>query len=87
MLEAALAPVLDEAVQGQALELLHLLRAARCRGGDVVAAWETLPLECLIMLASVSARAQAALQGSAGGHIGILVRFPYLLRLLHTECT
>ena len=75
-LEAALAPVLDEAVLGQALELLRLLRALRCRGGDVIAAWEALPLECLLMLVSASARAQAAFQGSAAGHNGILVRIP-----------
>lgn len=60
-----------------ALEALHLLRALRCRGGEVVAAWEALPLECLLMLAAACPRAQAALQGSDGGPNGILVR-PYL---------
>ena len=58
------------------LEQLRLLRALRCRGGDVIAAWEALPLECLLMLLSASPRAQAALQGLGGGHDGILVSHP-----------
>ena len=57
------------------LEQLRLLRALRCRGGDVIAAWEALPLECLLMLLSASPRAQAALQGPGGGHDGVLVRY------------
>ena len=79
--------MLDEAVLGQALELLRLLRALRCRGGDVIAAWEALPLECLLMLVSASARAQTALEGFAGGHNGILVSIPLSLHLLHTGAT
>ena len=55
-LEAALAPILDEAVLSQVLELLRLLRALRCRGGDVIAAWEALPLECLLMLMAARGR-------------------------------
>lgn len=71
-LEVALAPILDEAVLSQVLELLRLLRALRSRGGDVIAAWEALPLECLLMLMAASGRAQSALQ--SGSHNGILVR-------------
>ena len=71
-MEAALAPVLDEEVLSQVLELLRLLRALRCRGGDVIAAWEALPLECLLMLMAASGRAQSALQD--GGRNGVLVR-------------
>jgi len=74
-LEVALAPILDEAVLGQLLELLRLLRALHCRGADVIAAWEALPLECLLMLVAASARAQRALHASNGGHNGILVRY------------
>ena len=72
-LEAALAPVVEEGVPALVLEQLRLLRALRCRGGDVIAAWEALPLECLLMLLSASPRAQTALQGPGGGHDGILV--------------
>lgn len=72
-LEAALVPIVEEGVPALVLEQLRLLRALRCRGGDVISAWETLPLECLLMLLSASPRAQAALQGPAGGHDGILV--------------
>ena len=49
-----------------------------------MAAWEVLPLEYLFMLVSASARAQAALQGSAAGHNGILVRIPLFLHSLRT---
>ena len=72
-LEAALAPVVEEGVPALVQEQLRLLRALRCRGGDVIAAWEALPLECLLMLLSASPRPQAALQGPGGGHDGILV--------------
>ena len=72
-LEAALVPVVEEGVPALVLEQLRLLRALRCRGGDVIAAWEALPLECLLMLLSASPRAQAALQGPGGGHDGMLV--------------
>ena len=71
-MESALKPILDEAVQSQVLELLRLLRALRCRGADVIAAWEALLLECLLMLVAASGRAQSDLQ--RGGRNGILVR-------------
>ena len=84
-MEAALAPVLEEEVLSQVLELLRLLRALRCRGGDVIAAWEALPLECLLMLMAASSRAQSALQdGSRNGmlvcrfSLSLVYRAPYL---------
>ena len=59
----------------QALELLRLLRALRCRGGAPIAAREALPRECRRMLMAASGRAAHALQGRDGGANDILVRF------------